>query len=84
MTDSEIKIPMTDQEKLALIEKKYKKLYAGLFGIKPFLDKPYPDDERWTPWTRFVEPRLKMMSEAFKGVDIGELAAMAEIAREKK
>jgi hypothetical protein len=25
--------------------------------VKPNLDKPYPDDPRWSPWTRWVEPR---------------------------
>ena len=23
--------------------------------VKPLLDKPYPDDPRWTPWTRWVD-----------------------------
>ncbi|MGW0821801.1 hypothetical protein [Streptomyces sp. NPDC002845] len=23
--------------------------------VKPTLDVPYPDDPRWTPWTRWVE-----------------------------
>lgn len=23
--------------------------------VKPTLDKPYPDDPSWTPWTRFLE-----------------------------
>lgn len=23
--------------------------------VKSHLDKPYPDDERWSPWTRWVE-----------------------------
>lgn len=23
--------------------------------VHPTLDKPYPDDPRWTPWTRFME-----------------------------
>jgi hypothetical protein len=34
------------------------KLWAGLMAVKPLLDHPYPDDPRWTPWTRFVEDRL--------------------------
>lgn len=33
-------------------------LWTGLFAIKPHLDKPYPEDGRWTPWTRFVEQEL--------------------------
>ena len=33
-------------------------LWSGLFAIKPHLDKPYPEDGRWTPWTRFVEQEL--------------------------
>lgn len=35
-----------------------RRLWAGLMAVKPLLDQPYPDDPRWTPWTRFVEPRL--------------------------
>lgn len=23
--------------------------------VKPTLNKPYPDDPTWTPWTRFLE-----------------------------
>lgn len=23
--------------------------------VKPTLDQPYPDDPRWTPWTRWME-----------------------------
>lgn len=42
-----------------------KRLWCGLMAIKPFLDKPYPDDPRWTPWTRFVEWELeRLMTDA--------------------
>lgn len=75
---------MTDTEKLELLRRKYNRLNSGLLAIKPYLSEPYPDDQRWSPWTRFVEPRLKVMSKAFEGVDMGELAAMAEIGREKE
>ena len=27
--------------------------------VKPTLDTPYPDDPRWTPWTRWVEPKAR-------------------------
>jgi len=27
--------------------------------VKPDLDKPYRDDPRWSPWTRWVEPRAR-------------------------
>ncbi|MFE7720112.1 hypothetical protein ACFU44_13845 [Nocardia rhizosphaerihabitans] len=64
----------------ALIYKKYKGLDAALFAVKPHLDKPYPDDPRWTPWSRFVEPREIMLRRAFKGEDIGELEAMGELS----
>jgi hypothetical protein len=73
---------ITEQTRLAreLLEEKYKKLAAGIFAVKPYLDKPYPDDPRWTPYTRFIEPRMKMMHEAIEGNDIGQLAAMAQLA----
>lgn len=28
-------------------------------AVKRHLDTPYPDDPRWTPWTRFAEPAIK-------------------------
>lgn len=68
------------EKQQALIYKKYKDLSAGLFAVKPNLDKPYPDDPRWTPWSRFVEPREIMLRRAFKGEDIGELEAMGELS----
>jgi hypothetical protein len=37
-----------------------KNLWTGLFAIKPHLDKPYPEDPRWTPWSRFVEHELDL------------------------
>lgn len=74
---------MTDKEKLDLVYKKFKKLHAGLFGVKFYLDKPFPDDDRWTPWTRFIEPYLKMMSVAFEGEDIGELSVWAELGEQE-
>lgn len=74
---------MTDTEKLALVYKKYKKLQAAIFAVKFYLDKPYPDDERWTPYTRFVGPAEIMVQEAFKGQDVGELWAMGETDTEE-
>jgi len=29
-----------------------------LLTVKPNLDRAYPDDPRWTPWTRWVEKKL--------------------------
>ncbi|WP_439946482.1 hypothetical protein [Streptomyces sp. BBFR109] len=63
--------------------KKYKELWAGLMAIKPHLDKPFPDDPRWTPWSRFVHPRMVMLQQAFKGNDVGELEAMGDLSDRK-
>lgn len=40
------------------------RLTSGLMAVKPKLDEPYPDDPRWTPWTRFVEDRLLRVRES--------------------
>src|SRR5436305_12726374 len=34
-----------------VIKYRWRRLYAGLLAVKPSLDKPFPDDDRWTPWT---------------------------------
>lgn len=49
---------MTDAEKEAV-----RHLAAALIAIEPHLSTPYPDDPRWTPWTRFVEPPLEYLYE---------------------
>lgn len=36
-----------------------RRLTAALIAVDSLLTKPYPDDPRWTPWTRFVEPALR-------------------------
>lgn len=36
-----------------------RRLTSALIAVEHNLDKPYPDDPRWTPWTRWVEPALK-------------------------
>ncbi len=41
-------------------------LTADLIAVKPHLDLRYPDDPRWTPWTRFVERGLGRLDEARK------------------
>ncbi len=41
-------------------------LTADLIAVKLHLDDPYPDDPRWTPWTRFVERGLRRLDAARK------------------
>jgi hypothetical protein len=36
--------------------------------VKPTLDTPYPDDPRWTPWTRWVEPEARRAHDLAMGV----------------
>src|SRR5882672_994244 len=62
------------QAQIDLIKKQTHKLNAGLIAVDFYLNKPYPDDPRWTPYTRFIGPRLKMLSRAvFNNEEIGEL-----------
>lgn len=35
-------------------------------AIAFYSDKPYPDDPRWTPWTRFGKPLANRADEARK------------------
>ncbi|MFC8583321.1 hypothetical protein ACFUGD_01910 [Streptomyces sp. NPDC057217] len=41
-----------------------RRLSSALIAVAPLLDKPYPDDPRWTPWTRFVAPALRNLRTA--------------------
>jgi hypothetical protein len=43
-----------------------RRLTSALIAVEPLLTKPYPDDPRWTPWTRFVGPALKELSDALR------------------
>ena len=43
-----------------------REIIASLIAVKPHLDAPYPDDPRWTPWTRFVERTLARVDELAK------------------
>ena len=43
-----------------------REIAASLIAVKPHLDKPYPDDPRWTPWTRFIERTLERVDELAK------------------
>lgn len=72
------------KERTDLINLKFKALEAGLIAVSNHLDKPFTDDPRWTPWSRFILPRAKMVREAIKGNDIGEMAAMAQSKPKEK
>mgnify|MGYP000439278058 CR=1 FL=1 len=51
--------PRTDPYTLVDLRDAVKKVQFGVFAVMPYIDKPYPDDPRWTPYTRFIEDRLK-------------------------
>lgn len=48
-------------------------LNAALIAVKHHLDTPYPDDPRWTPWTRFVGPARANLSQTID--DLCEILA---------
>jgi hypothetical protein len=54
----------TDEVDITVIRYRWSKLKAGLFAVDPLLKKPYPDDERWTPWTRFIGPQASQLERA--------------------
>ncbi|MDQ0825370.1 hypothetical protein QFZ60_001543 [Arthrobacter sp. B2I5] len=41
------------------VRKPFGELMAGLFAIDYYINKPFPDDPRWTPKSRFIEPRVQ-------------------------
>jgi hypothetical protein len=49
-------------------------LIPSLIAVKGWLDRPYPDDARWTPWTRFIERALARFDEEY-------VAALASVER---
>lgn len=49
----------TDRELLEQAAETLMNCAKAALTVKPNLDKPYPDDPRWSPWTRWVEPRAR-------------------------
>lgn len=41
-------------DELLELKEAWTKLATGLIAVAPHLKQPYPDDDRWTPWSRFV------------------------------
>lgn len=61
---------------LDVLRKARVSIAASLIAVKPHLDAPYPDDPRWTPWTRFIERELQRVDEMKPALD--DLEALAE------
>jgi hypothetical protein len=51
---------------LARVRKASRRVTSALIAVEPRLTQPYPDDPRWTPWTRFVGPALKELQAALQ------------------
>ncbi|MEU1800842.1 hypothetical protein [Streptomyces sp. NPDC019937] len=47
-----------------------RRVSSALVAVAPLLDQPYPDDPRWTPWTRFVRPAMAELREALTPVPL--------------
>lgn len=76
LTEAHFKIAELEREKARLqqaLKELRAKVVPSLIAVKGHLDTPYVDDERWTPWTRFVEPCLyrfdEVLDEALAGPD---------------
>lgn len=54
------------EDAIARARRARRRLTSALIAVEPLLAEPYPDDPRWTPWTRFVGPALKELSDALK------------------
>jgi len=64
--------PRTEPYTLKDLHEASKKLRSGLFAVEPLINKPYPDDPRWTPYTRFVEPYLLSLTYVIEQLVIQE------------
>jgi hypothetical protein len=53
-------------------------MIASLIAVRGHLYAPYPDDPRWSPWTRFIEREFSKDSEITAA--LARLAALAERA----
>lgn len=51
-------------EALAESQDALRKITTTCIALSDLLDKPYPDDPRWTPYTRFVKPALQRVERA--------------------
>ncbi|WP_372344664.1 hypothetical protein [Streptomyces sp. KL116D] len=54
---------MTDR-----IRQARRRINSALIAVEPHLSTPYPDAPNLTPWTRFVAPALKELTEALDAV----------------
>lgn len=54
------------EDAIARARQARRRLTSALIAVEPLLTEPYPDDPRWTPWTRFVGPALKELSDALR------------------
>lgn len=71
-------------EQLAQVQEARRSVIAALITVHGFLDTPYPDDPRWTPWTRFIEPALRGLDETKAALDhIEQQLAQIEEALEQ-
>ena len=44
----------------------WRRVKSAAIAVAGHLDKPYPDDARWTPWSRFLKPALDRMERAMQ------------------
>jgi len=57
------------QQALADANEARRGIIAACIAVKGKLDAPYPDDNRWTPWQRFIERALRRLDGALAGPD---------------
>ena len=46
----------------------WKQLSLGLMTIMPLIDKPYPEDPRWTPYSRWIKTYHKALDKTIKNL----------------
>lgn len=46
------------------VRHQWNRLKIGLFAVDFYLKKPYPDDDKWSPWIKFVELKASELEKA--------------------
>lgn len=50
---------LTDLQLLEAAARALRSFALRSLTVRTSLDKPYPDDPRWSPWTRWLEPEAR-------------------------
>lgn len=61
-------MPEVPQDVIDKVDRALTKCITTSIALSDRLDDPYPDDPRWTPWTRFAKPAADRALDARKAL----------------